>query len=443
MNTDLSKDADALLTLLKQAGTWNSANDAKLNALIQLLTKKHPREKILVFTQFADTARYLDAQLHARKIPVVACATGDSSDPTLLAWRFSPGSNEKRDRVNHEDELRILVATDVLSEGQNLQDCAVVLNYDLPWAIIRLIQRAGRVDRIGQTAENILCYSFLPAEGVERIIRLRVRVRTRLQENAEVVGTDEAFFEDDGGTKTILDLYHEKAGILDGDADTEVDLASYAWQIWKNATDADPGLQKIVPSMPDVTYSTKGVAPGGSLKEGALVYTRTPEGNDALAWIDREGCPVTESQFAILRAAECLPDAPALPRTDDHHDLVRKGVELILREEKQVGGQLGRPSGARFRTYERLKRHADLLKGTLFESPELLKTIDDIYRYPLRQAAVDTLNRQLRSGIPDEALAQLTIALREEGRLCITHEEEETREPRIICSMGLYASPET
>ena len=108
----------------------------------------------------------------------------------------------------------MLIATDVLSEGQNLQDCAVVVNYDLPWAIIRLIQRAGRVDRIGQKDPTILCYSFLPADGVERIINLRGRVRQRLSENAEVVGADEAFFQDDAsGEQLILDLYHEKAGI--------------------------------------------------------------------------------------------------------------------------------------------------------------------------------------------------------------------------------------
>ncbi|MBM4147203.1 MAG: hypothetical protein FJ240_13185, partial [Nitrospira sp.] len=62
---------------------------------------------------------------------------------------------------------------------------------------------------------------------------------------------------------------------------------------------------------------------------------------------------------------------------------------------------------------------------------------DEIYRYPLRQTAIDTLNRQLRSGISDETLAQLVIALRDEGRLCIIHEEEQTQEPKIICSMGL------
>src|SRR5207302_7618748 len=154
----------------------------------------------------------------------IAGVTGDSENPTAFAWRFSPVSNQKRAEVTADQELRVLVATDVLSEGQNLQDAAVVVNYDLPWAIIRLVQRAGRVDRIGQRAEEILCYTFLPADGIERIIRLRARVRQRLQENAEVVGTDEAFFEDDRDDQVVRDLFTEKAGILDGDADTEVDL---------------------------------------------------------------------------------------------------------------------------------------------------------------------------------------------------------------------------
>ena len=380
---------------------------------------------------------YIASQLEDKGVAKFGGVTGDSSNPTAMAWRFSPVSNDKRAEITPSDELRILIATDILSEGQNLQDCAIVVNYDLPWAIIRLIQRVGRVDRIGQHSEKIFCYSFLPADGVERIIKLRARVRQRLQENAEVVGTDEAFFEDDRNDQKILDLYHEKAGILDADDDTEVDLASYAYQIWKNAITEKPELQKLIPEMPPVVYSTKEVDASGKKPEGALVYLRTPEGNDALAWIDKKGAMVTESQLAVLKAAECTPDVPPLPRLDNHHELVEKAVKLVIEEEKVVGGQLGRPSGARFRTYERLKRYADDVKGTLFDTEELKNAIDEIYRYPLRQSATDALNRQLRSGISDDDLARLVVALRDEGRLCQIHEEEEATEPRIICSLGL------
>ncbi|MCV3213216.1 helicase-related protein [Plectonema radiosum NIES-515] len=436
LKRDLLADAEALINLLQYCGEWNPKEDEKLAALVELLTKTHPNEKVLIFTQFADTVRYLADNLQERKLTSVAGVTGQSKDPTELAVRFSPISNGKGEKVTNNHELRVLIATDVLSEGHNLQDCAIIVNWDLPWAIIRLIQRAGRVDRIGQNAEKILCYSFLPAAGVEHIINLRLRLRQRLQENAEVVGTDEAFFEDDS-TQVILDLYNEKSGILDGEEDTEVDLTSEAFQIWKKATDGNQALKKMIEDMPNVVYSTRANTPEMQ-PEGVLLYMKTTEGNDSLIYVDREGNNITQSQLAVLKMAACEENTPAIPRDEQHHELVQKGAELIAEEEKNMGGQLGRPSGARFRTYERLKSYVQEMKETLFITEELLKAVDDIYRYPLRQSAIDTLNRQLRSGISNQQLAELVVALRMDDRLCIVSEEVEKREPSIICSLGLF-----
>ncbi|MEH1905507.1 MAG: C-terminal helicase domain-containing protein [Nostoc sp.] len=402
-----------------------------------MLTKTHPKDKVLIFTQFADTVRYLTENLQSSHITNVAGVTGQSKDPTVMTGRFSPVSNGKRQQISSSDELRVLIATDVLSEGHNLQDCAIIVNWDLPWAIIRLIQRAGRVDRVGQNADQILCYSFLPAEGVERIINLRGRLRKRLQENAEVVGTDEAFFEDDDA-QVILDLYNEKSRVLDGEEDTEVDLTSEAFQIWKKATDGNPGLKKTIEEMENVVYSTRAHTPQPVQPEGVLLYMKTTEGNDSLIYVDRDGNSVTQSQLAVLRVAACEESTPAIPKDKQHHELVKKGAELIAEEEKNAGGQLGRPSGARFRSYERLKGYVQDMKGTLFVSEELLKAIDEIYRYPLRQSAIDTLNRQLRSGINNQQLAELVVSLRIDDRLCIVTEEMEKREPEIICSLGLF-----
>ena len=439
LESDLQADTDALLNLLQAYGAWDPKHDSKLDALHALLTKSFPDRKVLVFSQFADTVHYLEAQLSELGVQSLAGVTGSSPDPTQLAWRFSPNSNQRPGRGKPEHGLRVLVATDVLSEGQNLQDCHVVVNYDLPWAIIRLIQRAGRVDRIGQKAEEILCHSFLPAEGVERIIDLRRRVSERLKENAEVVGADEAFFEDEDDDQTIVNLYHERAGILDGDPDGEVDLASHAYQIWKNAISADPRLEKAVTSLPDVVFSSRRHTPIAQRPEGVLGFMRTGDGNDALAYVDREGQSITESQLEILSAAECRPDTPAQHHNKTHHHLVQEAVRHVAREEKRVGGQLGRPSGARFRTYTRLKAYSDAVKGQLFDVDALHKAIDDIYRYPLRQSAVDTLNRQLRSGVDDGQLAELVMSLREDDRLCLTEDDAgEAQEPQIICSLGLF-----
>ena len=156
--------------------------------------------------------------------------------------------------------------------------------------------------------------------------------------------------------------------------------------------------------------------------------------------VDREGRSITESQLEVLSAAECGPDTPALSRYEDHHRLAAEGVKHVVREEKRVGGQLGRPSGARFRTYTRLKQYAEAIKGQLFDVDALHKAIDDIYRYPLRPAAVDTLNRQLRSGVDDAQLADIVMSLREEDRLCLAADDVEAQEPQIICSLGLFRS---
>ena len=164
------------------------------------------------------------------------------------------------------------------------------------------------------------------------------------------------------------------------------------------------------------------------------------EDNDALAWINRKGESVTQSQMAILRAAECNINTSSIARPPEQHDLVRIGVEHIMEEEtRNIGGQLGAPSGARRRTYERLKQYVEKTKDTLLPpSPELYSVMEEIYRYPLQETARDTLNRQLRSGIDDDQLANLVINLREDNRLCQVHEQTEPEEPQIICSLGLF-----
>ncbi len=447
----LRQDVQRLFSILELAGRWQPDQDQKLAELHKLLTKKHPDQKILIFSQFADTVSYLADQLQTRGLKQMAGVTGDTEEPSNYARRFSPESNKAREKesphpVSPAEELRVLVATDVLSEGQNLQDAAIVVNFDLPWAIIRLIQRAGRVDRIGQKAEEILCYSFLPADGVERLIRLRSRVRQRLQENAEVVGTDETFFEDEKNDTVIRDLFTEKSGILDDPADDEVDLASLAYQIWKNACDTDPSLKKTIPDLPGVIFSTKALsavparpagAAGPQPASGVMVYVRTADGNDALAWVDEEGRTVTESQHEILRAAACAPPTPTLPRLANHHPLVQQAIAGIETEHITTGGQLGKPSSARRRVYERLKDYAAQVKDSLFDIKPLHHAIDDIYDAPLTEAARDLLNRELRADVSNEKLADLVLSLHEEDRLCIPKDDVEAREPKIICSLGL------
>jgi succinate dehydrogenase/fumarate reductase flavoprotein subunit len=177
----------------------------------------------------------------------------------------------------------------------------------------------------------------------------------------------------------------------------------------------------------------KGIVPVA----GAMAYVRTADGTDALAWVDEAGRTVTESQHEILRAAACAPDTPALPRLGSHHVLVEGAVKGIQSEHAATGGQLGRPTSARRRAYERLKAYAAQVQGTLFDIKPLHQAMNAIYDQPLTESARDLLNRELRTGISDEKLADLILSLHEEDRLCVPKDDTQSREPQIICSLGL------
>src|SRR5690606_25726362 len=211
--------------------------------------------------------------------------------------------------------------------------------------------------------------------------------------------------------------------------------ASLAYQIWKNATDADPSLNKTIPNLPNVIYTTKENTDEPE-KEGVIVYSRTADDNDVLAWMDNKGNIITQSQLMILKAAQCNILTPPLAKIDNHHDLVKKAIDFIKEEEKNTGGTLGKKNGVKYRTYMRLDRFCKDFENTLFVNDELKKAIDDIYKYPLKEFARETINRQMKGGIDDHQLASLVASLREEDKLCIVNEDEQPiKEPQISCSI--------
>jgi len=449
LQKDLVDDTKNLLSILSLVGKWDPERDRKIKRLLDLIANQHREEKILIFSQFADTVSYIGNELKKAGVQQFAAVTGDCEDPSAFAKRFSPSSNQDDEsdvEVPQNDAIRVLVATDTLSEGQNLQDAHIVVNYDLPWAIIRLIQRAGRVDRIGQKSEEILCYSFIPADGVEKLIRLRSRVLDRLRENGEVVGSDEVFFEDEetSGSK-IKDLFTEKSGSLDDGEDDEVDLVSIAFQIWQNAYTKNPDLKIKIPHMPNVVYSTKSISdvqpdkrPGAPVPcEGVLAYIRNTEGMDALAWLDLDKKVVTESHLAILRAAACTPDCPTLPKHTNHHSIVEEAIIAGHRAAMTADGNLGGQSSTRRKLYDILKAHAESVRGDLFDTTELKEVTAAVYERQLTERSREKVAREIRSKSHPQRIVDLVISLHEEDKLCVHADESEAREAHIICSMGI------
>ena len=432
----LNKDCETLIKMINLCGDWNPKTDQKLDELENLINKTHNGEKVIVFTQYSDTANYVYHQLKKRGLTQIDKATGNSQNPTAIVDRFSPISNKAE--VSKENELRVLIATDVLSEGQNLQDAHVIVNYDLPWAIIRLIQRAGRVDRIDQSSEQIYCYSFFPADKVEEIIRLRRRLNDRINENAHIVGSDEVFFE--GNEQNLRDMYNEKSGSLDEDEDdAEVDLGSQAWQIWKNATDANPKLKQIIPELSNIVYSTK--VASNSLEDGVITYARTYNDFDVLSWYNSKGEMVSQSQKRILQAMACTIDEPRLEPQDNHLELVDKAVTSIRTENTNVGGILGSRFSTKRRIYELLNHYYDQPDDIFNQDKKgfLKFAIDQIYNYPLLENSKFILGRMLRNSSQDD-IVDTVVAMYKNGNLCRVDEDKtKHKDPVIICSMGLKA----
>lgn len=190
-------DLDQLALLLDEARRFQPKQDDKLQKLIRMLRSKDmTTKKVLVFTEFADTARYLKKQLDSVGIDrVVELDSGSGVDRADVIRRFSPyynGSTSGELSKAGKEEIRVLIATDVLSEGLNLQDATRLINYDIHWNPVRLMQRIGRVDRRlnphveavivsdhpEQAGERgkIIFWNFLPPDELDNLLRLYSRV---------------------------------------------------------------------------------------------------------------------------------------------------------------------------------------------------------------------------------------------------------------------------
>lgn len=199
---ELEKDADNLELLSLMIADITPEHDTKLQTLFDLIKKKieHPinpgNRKLLIFTAFSDTADYLYANVSKfakenfglESAEVSGVVEGKTTNPklrtdlnTVLAC-FSPISKGKAKLLpGKSDEIDILIATDCISEGQNLQDCDYCINYDIHWNPVRIIQRFGRIDRIGSKNDQIQLVNFWPDIDLDEYINLKSRVETRMK----------------------------------------------------------------------------------------------------------------------------------------------------------------------------------------------------------------------------------------------------------------------
>ena len=432
LRKDLERDNRILTELLDSYGTWDATKDSKINALVDLLRTEHPGEKVLVFTEYVDTAEYVAEALRDAGIANVGLASGQSEDAAAIARRFSPESNRLPGEEPGEEEqvypIDVLVATDVLSEGQNLQDAHIVVNYDLPWAIIRIIQRAGRVDRVGQKAREVFIY-LITHEKIEQAIRLRQRIRARLHANAAAFGSDEQFFGGEDEIQVLDELcqgHVPDEDQLDTD-EGEADAVSEAWLVWSKVKETKPELAQRVIRMQDMVHSTRDAYPH-ERRAGVTVCAATNSGVDAFAtsFTDQYGNLVEKlltplEALHIFRAQESTPTAEL---REDHFEREGRLVRDKLTTEMVAVGNL---KGIRKWAVERLA-------GTIFgvDAAEAISAMND---RPLTEFANLRLRHARRAKYSDQDLVDLVNQLHEDERLVIGSTERD--EIKLVCSIGV------
>ena len=304
---DLGADKQKLALLEVAAKSVTPEHDAKLAQLRGIIQKKalnptinrwgEPNRKAVVFCAFADTAAYLYEQLeklaHDLGIHIALVSGGTRPNRTTLGRaefneilvNFSPRSKQ-RDKMKsmpQQEEIDLLIATDCISEGQNLQDCDLLVNYDIHWNPVRIIQRFGRIDRIGSLNEVIYLINFWPTEDLDQYVNLKNRVEARMAlVDVAATGTDNLLaLPDMTDVETLIrqDLHYRdqqllrmKDEVLDLEDfnetvalteftldDFRMELARYI-EANRAKLDAAPlGLYAVVPPHPDFATLQPGV----------------------------------------------------------------------------------------------------------------------------------------------------------------------------------------
>ena len=386
---DLTEDRNRLATLYAAAEQISAARDDKLLRLRDLITTKckNPinagNRKVIIFTAFADTANYLYEQLAGWAKADLgiesALVTGSGRNQSTLPLRrdlssiltaFSPRSKERPEELAIEGELDLLIATDCISEGQNLQDCDWLVNYDIHWNPVRIIQRFGRIDRIGSRNNCIQLVNFWPNMELEEYINLEQRVSGRMVLLDISATGEENIIEQQSGDQmndleyrrnqllkmqdSVIDLEDLSSGVAITDltlTDFRIDLAEFnklhpgkldglplgAFAVASsNDVDIPPGV--IFCLRAEDVAAEKAIDPGYPLAPHYLVHAR----EDGTVLLPYTQAKTTLDRLKRMALGRDFPDASACARFDratKHGEDMRHAQKLLAASVASIVGK--------------------------------------------------------------------------------------------------------
>ncbi len=265
LKNDIENDIETFEQIEGLINRISPKTDDKLHRLQKLLDDDYCGKKVLIFTEFATTAKYLNDYLKWKGVKEqVDSTTGNIIE---CARRFDPDNNPSTDvRPKKSEEISLLISTDVLSEGVNLQAGEVIINYDFHWNPTRLIQRAGRVDRIGSKNEFVMVHNFLLDPAMEEDLGLEYSVDLKIDNIQKIIGEDYKILKEDEvvNTEDTYAIYRGDDSILDREEDNPLEPSKFE-KLLRNIQVNKPEFWEEFKKIPDGIRSTNGTKSEGQL----------------------------------------------------------------------------------------------------------------------------------------------------------------------------------
>ncbi len=445
LQKDIQHDVDLLEKILRLVEPITPQKDAKLQTLLECLEQSPLREgKRLIFTQYADTARYLFENLNpgGQRDDIEVIYSSDKSKARIVG-RFAPKANPEYHFQSGECELYTVVATDVLAEGLNLQDCDKIINYDLHWNPVRLIQRFGRIDRIGSEHDVIYGFNFLPETGIEKHLKLSAKLRNRIQEIHDTIGEDSAILDrsEQLNEEAMFAIYEKNGGQLsffEEDEEEIIDL-NEAEQILRQLRNENPVEYERIATLRDGIRTAK-----FSSHKGLYVFCQA-DNYRQLFLLDEKGEIVSRDIPRILATIRCGPEIKGEKLPKDYNAAVMRVKRMFAEEVKYRQAEREHTLALSLGQKYVLRELRVLFGETQDEEVKArINILEQTFRREVPSAVKRELNLLRRNGVGGQKLLKSLGKMYHQHNLRAESEDtapkaKEAVAPRIVCSEGLIS----
>lgn len=438
----LQEDIDALTEIWHDIKDISINHDAKIQQLKSLLATDLHGQKAIVFTYYKDTARYLYQSLmsdenaewrtqmgnpHIRRVD----SSVKTTDRSRIVEHFAPIASGHPAVAGTEQEVQILIATDVLSEGHNLQDCGYLINYDLHWNPTRMVQRAGRIDRLGSPFDILSIYNMFPERALEELLGLVRSLTAKIDVINQTGFLDASVL---GEVVTPRDFNTIKR-IAEEDNAVVEEQASFLELASSEALFAE--LQRVLTTEAQrwLTDLDDGIHSGlerGEAKGVFFYFTAPHERGRAHFWryYDIETRKMIDNRYQIMQIIACGPDTPRFPppyEAVDIFDIQEKVIASILGtvEQQEAAAIVNKPVAEEQIVVSQILQ--SYLNNPDYDRQELRE-----FRKFLKQPLVGASIQQLRKAIQTNEADTLVTTVRELYQQQTTQIDQRTDDTKAV-----------